>query len=110
MFVFLTGTPQVMKSFGQYHIVNIWLAPHTKLIGLTMAVTLISYYGYSYIYSNYKNFLRQKEVEKTEKSIAEQNAILLKISLRHNVLAQILTYMEELVFIHGLLKLLNTSK
>ncbi|MDF2941032.1 MAG: hypothetical protein K0R66_1674 [Gammaproteobacteria bacterium] len=104
MFVFLNGTPEILKSFGKHNIVNIFLAPHAKLIGLIMAIALISYYGYSYIYSNYKNFSRQKEVEKTEKNIAEENAVLLKISVRHSVLAQILTYMNELIFIDNLLR------
>jgi hypothetical protein len=104
MFVFLAGTPQVMKSLGHNAIEQFLFQGHMQAIGLSIAVCLTLYYGYSYIYTNYKNFLRQKEVEKTQKLIAEENANLLKISSHYNVMTKLRAYCEELVFIQNLIK------
>jgi cell division protein FtsL len=104
MFVFLAGTPQVMKSLGHNAIERFLFQDHMQAIGLSIAVCLTLYYGFSYIYTNYKNFLRQKEVEKTQKLIAEENANLLKISSHYNVMTKLRAYCEELVFIQNLIK------
>jgi hypothetical protein len=89
---------------GQNAVAHFLFQDHMRVIGITIAIALTLYYGYSNVYTNYKNFLRQKEVEKTEKLIAEENAKLLKIGSKYNLLTRIRTYVEELRFIHNMME------
>lgn len=104
MFVFLGGAPNVLRAF-EIHIPDAALHQASiQVTGIGVALGLTLYYCYSYVHSNYKSFLREKEVEKTEKEVAEEGEIVSKLTVRHNKLIEIKAILEELTFTQTILK------
>lgn len=104
MFVFLGGIPDILKAFNINIKSDIQHEVLLQILCILIALLLTVYYCYSYLHSNYKNFLRSKEIEKTEKNIAEANDSINKINSHFNRLAQINNVLEELAFIRVLVR------
>lgn len=104
MFVFLSGIPDILKAFNIDVKTQIQQAPLLEALFIGIAFSLTIYYCYSFLHSNYKNFLRSKEIEKTEKSIAEENEAILKVSARYDLLTQISNALDELTFLKVILR------
>ncbi len=71
MFVFLSGGPDVAKSFGFYTAFKIITHPTHRVIEFISAVLLTMYLGSSFAYNNYKLFNRNSKLEQTNKKIAK---------------------------------------
>ncbi|HRD70801.1 MAG TPA: hypothetical protein PK657_11715 [Legionella sp.] len=80
MFVFLAGGPNLAKELGFINLEHSLRNPHSQMIELGMAVLLTLYFGISFIYNNYKNYIRQHEIEKSirELVLLEKEDIYLK--------------------------------
>jgi hypothetical protein len=110
MFVFLDGIPDIFK---QFHI-NHHLGPHglyyVKHLSLLLAGSLTIYYGYSHIHTNYKAFKRAKQLEHTERKIAEESEKLMhQVTILHLMIK--LKYMlNQLKIIYQTVELLPHDK
>lgn len=110
MFVFLGGIPQFLEEF---QITKLKPLIHHELslqiIGISIAACLTIYYCYSYIHSTYKSYFREKEVEKTECEIVEQNEVVSKLNMRFNFYTELNKIIEEFTFIYLLRKPKNAT-
>jgi len=69
MFVFLAGGPNLAKELALHHVEAALRKPGARFIELSIAVALTIYYGASFVYNNYKTYIRQHEVEKIKKHL-----------------------------------------
>jgi len=99
MFVFLTGIPRALQVLHIEVPILIEYQFMLKLLGFGFALILTLYYCYSYLHSNYKSFLRDKEIQKTEQFIAEKGEYLAKLRLQYDYLLQIRSLLEQISFI-----------
>ncbi|MBA2651710.1 MAG: hypothetical protein H0U73_05535 [Tatlockia sp.] len=100
MFVFLAGGPNLAKELGLLHLEQVLRNPSSRLIEFTMAVCLTLYFGISFLYNNYKNYIREQEVEKTKQSFShlEKEDIFLKRKL--SILTKLKTQTKRIINIY----------
>ncbi|MBA2656421.1 MAG: hypothetical protein H0U70_05485 [Tatlockia sp.] len=80
MFVFLAGGPNLAKELGLTHLEKLLRNPSSRMIEFALAISLTLYFGLSFIYNNYKNYIRENEVDKTKRAfnLLEKDDIFLK--------------------------------
>lgn len=69
MFVFLTGGPNLAKELGLFNWESMLRHPTARVIEFSIAISLTLYYGGSFIYNNYKNYIRSQELDKTKRAV-----------------------------------------
>lgn len=81
MFVFLNGIPALLHGLGFAIVFDPTQILYLKKMGLMTALLLSLYFAYSHIHSNYKAFKRSKQLELSEKKVADlSNQMLLLMS------------------------------
>jgi hypothetical protein len=110
MFVFLTGVPEILQAFNINAKGFLQHQTAIQIICISCAFLLALYYCYAYLHSNHKNFLRSRELKKTEKQIAEANDQLSTTVTQLNKLRQIKSIVQELAFLHLMIKTFEQKK
>lgn len=104
MFVFLAGIPEVLEAFNIKAKTLIQNEIYIQITGIGIALSLSIYYCYSFAYSNYKNFLRDKIIEQTQQKITKENEHDTQLANQCNILVQIKSNLNELVLIKNLMQ------
>lgn|GEM_PF-1629648 len=86
MFVFLSGGPNVAREFGKLTLETAIRQPNARLIEFSLAISLTLYYSVSFIYNNFKMYLRDQEIEKTRKIIMQRENELFEFDNKYNTL------------------------
>lgn len=109
MFVFLSGGPDLVKALGFWSLFQSIKHPTAQLFEFLIAVTMTIFYGFSFVYNNYKLYIRQTQEEKTNKIITDiehQNTIIENELI---ILTQIQSYIIAFEDLFGVLEKLSTS-
>lgn len=109
MFVFLSGGPNLAKELGLTHLMHTLKNPSSRLIEISIAISLTVYYGLSFIYNNYKNYKRDYEIEKIKRftNQLEREDVFLKTKI--SVLSKIKTEVIRIINIYTALEKLNEN-
>lgn len=108
MFVFLAGAPNVAKEFGFTELFLMLTRPGARILEFTIALSLTTYYAISFVYSNYKNYLRgdilahtRKELvalEEEELKLQKKISLLRKIKVQARRIINIYTAIENIAY------------
>jgi hypothetical protein len=74
--VYLGGVPLILKNFGYVKLFIFFTNPQVKTVEFAISLLLTFYFGFSFVYTNWKLFKRQRELDKTNKSIIQKESSL----------------------------------
>jgi hypothetical protein len=74
--VYLGGVPLILKNFGYDQSVIFLTNPNVKMVAFAMSVLLTFYFGFSFVYANWRVFKRFGELEKTNRGIIQMESSL----------------------------------
>jgi len=74
--VYLRGVPTILESFGYNKSFIFFSNPKVKIVEFTISVLITLYFGFSFVYTNWKIFKRYRELEKTNKNIVQRESSL----------------------------------
>ena len=94
--VYLSGVPNILKNFGLEHWANFLSDPNVKTVELCISLLITLYFGVSFIYPKYKEFIRNQELAKTEKLIIQKEAGLKILDAYSGKLKNLKSCMEQL--------------
>lgn len=89
MFVFLAGGPNLARELGLMILEQRLRHPHSRLVEFSVALMLTLYYGISFVYNNYKNYLREHESDKTVRELVELDKRNVYLKRKLKILAEI---------------------
>lgn len=100
MFVFLTGGPNVAKELGWTYLEYSLRNPHSQAIEFCLAILLTFYFGASFAYSNYKNYMRQREIEKSLHQLVSLEKTDVYLKRKYTLLSKIKTEIKRIINIY----------
>lgn len=76
LFVYINGMPQVAKDFGHRDLFHLFTTPTTKMVQVSVLILLSLYFAISFVYMNYKEFMRDRELAKADADIVDRESHL----------------------------------
>ncbi|MFC3908017.1 hypothetical protein ACFORL_02830 [Legionella dresdenensis] len=100
MFVFLSGGPNIAREMGMEALEQTIRSPGYRLVEFSIAIILTLYYAASFIYSNYKMYLREQEVEKAKKVIIQCEQELFDVDKKIHLLVKLKSQVTRIINIY----------
>lgn len=110
MFVFVGGIPNVTRELGFISIADFLSQPEARVFEILMALAVTTYFAFSFLYSSKKTWQREKLLEKTEKEIANEEALLLSNTHLLNMLFKIKAHVQKFVTVFNIIKKIEQEK
>lgn len=104
MFVFVGGIPNIARELGFVEVANFLIQPKSRIIEVTIALLVTSYFAFSFIYSSKKNWQRQNLLEQTQKKLSDLETISLESTHKLNILYKVKNYTQKIISIFNALK------
>lgn len=104
MFVFVGGIPNIARELQFLWVAEVLTQPFARMIEIGLAGTITCYFAFAFLYSFRKGWQRQKLLEKIEKEIGNEDAVLLENNHRLTMLYKVKAQTQRLISIFNVLK------
>jgi hypothetical protein len=110
LFTYFSGLPNVARELGVHSLDRFFESAATKFVTLFIISTLTAYFAYISIYGNRKSFQRKQELEKTQKLIANEEAEILALTSKLNLLRKVEEYLKSIFLIFTFIRHISKTQ
>jgi hypothetical protein len=110
MFVFVGGIPNIARELGYTQLANFLIQPSSRVVEIGMALSVTSYFAFSFLYSYRKSWQRQSLLDQTTNEISTEETHLLEYSHKLNTLYKIKNFTQKIITIFNALKQVDSTK
>jgi len=109
LFIYFMGLPDIAKQAGIMALNPLLEDPVVKVVALVIIILITLYFIYSFLYTNRKSFQRDQELNKTQKKINNEEADLLEIRAKMNVLIKMKRHVKNILSLFNVVRGVNTA-